>query len=216
MQQQAFQQQPQIVNNNFCPAMQPAPQFVQQVQLPAQFVQKAQHLLARPSPHSAMARLQLHFACDKLRNMDALSKSDPYVQVFVRAAEDSASSSSSRGVRGSSRGGGDGGGGAVSVALTGWQLVGETEIVWDNLSPQFETAVAVDFHFEEQQVVMLRVLDADEVREEAKGWDDRVLDIVSATENPRRERCALLHIDRFRLTTLENLPQVVTARRAQR
>ena len=42
------------------------------------------------------------------------------------------------------------------------EKIGQTEVIYDNLSPEFATSLMIDYHFEEQQIILVRVLDVDE------------------------------------------------------
>jgi len=43
-----------------------------------------------------------------------------------------------------------------------WQQIGKTEIIHDNLNPEFVTKILVDFHFEQQEVFKVEVYDSDD------------------------------------------------------
>lgn len=43
-----------------------------------------------------------------------------------------------------------------------WQQIGKTEIIHDNLNPEFVTKTMVDFHFEQQEVFKVEVYDSDD------------------------------------------------------
>ena len=78
-------------------------------------------------------KLQMFISCRKLTDMDTFSKSDPFVEVFEKLSGDS-----------------------------NWKSVGKTEIVWDNLNPDFIKNFAIDFHFEETRNLLFKVYDADD------------------------------------------------------
>ena len=78
-----------------------------------------------------LSKLELHFSCKKLKNMDVLSKSDPQVQVYMKMRQEA------------------------------YQLVAKTEMIKDNLNPSFTKAVPVDYYFEEVQHLKLVVMDID-------------------------------------------------------
>jgi len=42
-----------------------------------------------------------------------------------------------------------------------WQQIDRTEIIHDNLSPQWVKKILVDFHFEQQEVFKVEVYDSD-------------------------------------------------------
>lgn len=82
------------------------------------------------------SQLELRFSCQKLKNLDFLSKSDPVVQVFQQKHNPTTSTKS-------------------------FEFVGQTEIIKDNLSPEFKEPILVDYYFQEQQIFLLKVLDVD-------------------------------------------------------
>lgn len=104
-------------------------------------------MFAAPPPPSApemvpQARFELSFSCKKLKNLDFLSKSDPIVLVYVRT----------RGQQ-------------------GMTLMGQTEIIADNLNPEFVKTVLVDYYFEEEQTFQIKVLDVDKDKTTFKDAD---------------------------------------------
>lgn len=42
-----------------------------------------------------------------------------------------------------------------------WQKLGQTEIIHDNLNPEFVRKIMVDFHFEQQEKYKVEVYDSD-------------------------------------------------------
>jgi hypothetical protein len=65
--------------------------------------------------------------------MDTFSKSDPLVQVFSR-----------------------------HTTSESWYEIGRTEIIWDNLNPEWTTTFLLDYHFEEQTYLSFKVFDAND------------------------------------------------------
>jgi len=88
--------------------------------------------------------LELSISCRDLKDLDWIGKSDPFVQVFIKT---------------------------VSRGNTKMELVGQTEIVENNLNPNFKTPVIAPYHFEEEQTVLLQVWDADKDRHTFKDAD---------------------------------------------
>ena len=43
-----------------------------------------------------------------------------------------------------------------------WREIGRTEIVWNNLNPDFVTKVEVDYYFEENQSFLIEAYDMDD------------------------------------------------------
>lgn len=87
-----------------------------------------------PGTDGRMCTLELRFSGRDLKDMDLLSKSDPFVMVYV-------------GKEGKEP-----------------ELIGQTEIIDDNRNPEWSTGVCVDYYFGEQQTVLCKVLDADDDR----------------------------------------------------
>ncbi len=43
-----------------------------------------------------------------------------------------------------------------------WQKIGQTEVIHDNLNPEFVKKIIVDFHFEQSENYKLEVYDSDD------------------------------------------------------
>ena len=69
---------------------------------------------------ASLSRVQLFISCRKLKDMDTFSKSDPLVEVLEKGADSQ-----------------------------NWNTVGKTEVIWDNLNPDFVKNFIFDFYFEE-------------------------------------------------------------------
>jgi hypothetical protein len=67
-------------------------------------------------------RVALFLSCRKLKDLDAVSKSDPQVEVYIK-----------------------------DRAAPHWTLVGKTEIVNNNLNPDFSKFIECDYYFEREQ-----------------------------------------------------------------
>lgn len=67
--------------------------------------------------------IELSFDCVDLPNLDTFSKTDPFLKVYEKIVKNN----------------------------RGWVHRGNTEIIYNNLNPQFSTSVKVDFFFEEKQ-----------------------------------------------------------------
>jgi|AntRauMFilla1563_2_1112583.scaffolds.fasta_scaffold101324_1 hypothetical protein len=84
---------------------------------------------AMPPPPPPVSVLELSIECCNLKDKDILSKSDPMVSVYERR-------------RGTS---------------DQFNLIGETELIQNNLNPKFTTPIKVDFFFEELQELLFKV-----------------------------------------------------------
>jgi hypothetical protein len=78
-------------------------------------------------------KLQLFISCRKLVDLDTFSKSDPFVEVYEKLSNESK-----------------------------FRSLGKTEIIWDNLNPDFIKNFTIDFHFEETRFLLFKVYDADD------------------------------------------------------
>lgn len=84
-----------------------------------------------------MTEVQLFISCRKLKDMDTFSKSDPFVEVYEKY-----------------------------TSTNQWIRIDRTEVVWDNLNPDFVKSFKFPFQFEEQKYLKFKVFDADD--DEAK------------------------------------------------
>ena len=90
--------------------------------------------------NSDTIKVQLFISCRKLKDVETFSKSDPFVEVFYK------------------------------TAVGGWIKLGQTEVIWDNLNPDFVKSFTVDYYFEEQMYLFFKVFDANiENGREVKG-----------------------------------------------
>lgn len=82
----------------------------------------------------------LYIKCKGLKDVEVFSKSDPFVEVFERTNE------------------------------TDWNKIGQTEVIWDNLNPEFTKSFELDYYFEVQIYLKFSVFDANmENLKEIKG-----------------------------------------------
>ena len=79
---------------------------------------------------SDIIQLQLFISCRKLKDVETFSKSDPYVEVYEKTHSQD------------------------------WCKIGQTEVIWDNLNPDFIKSFTLDFYFEEQKYLFFKVFDA--------------------------------------------------------
>ena len=73
-------------------------------------------------------RVQLFIRCTGLTDVEILSKSDPYVEVYQQNGSN-------------------------------WKLIGRTEVIWDNLDPEFSTCIELDYFFEVETRLNFKVFD---------------------------------------------------------
>lgn len=92
------------------------------------------------------SRIALYISCRKLKDLDNMSKSDPQVEVYTRE-------------RGS----------------TQWGLIGKTEIVRNNLNPDFSTFVESDYYFEKEQQLRFMVYDVDDRSKDFIGMNETTI-----------------------------------------
>ena len=79
-------------------------------------------------------KIQIFISCRKLKDTDVFSKSDPQVHVSMREAKQK------------------------------YQIIGKTEVVSNNLNPDFVTFLTVDYCFEKEQFLKFDVFDVDPVK----------------------------------------------------
>ncbi len=78
------------------------------------------------------SKIQLTISCRNLADLDTFSKSDPEVHVYMREAK--------------------------SVKYT---LIGKTEMILNNLNPDFAKVFIIDYFFEKEQIIKFEVYDVD-------------------------------------------------------
>ncbi|KYQ93593.1 phospholipid-binding protein [Tieghemostelium lacteum] len=88
--------------------------------------------MTTPNIPKPTSKVELRFTCTKLKDLDVFSKSDPMVLVY-----------------------------AQDPRTQSWNKIGQTEMVKNNLSPQFKTPVRMDYYFEEVQNLRFTVIDVD-------------------------------------------------------
>ncbi len=77
-------------------------------------------------------RVALYISCRKLKDMDLTSKTDPQVDVFVK-----------------------------DRTSKDWYLCGKTEVINNNLNPDFSKFIECDYYFEREQHVRFMLWDVD-------------------------------------------------------
>lgn len=83
--------------------------------------------------------VNLYFSCKKIKDADVFSKSDPFIKVYRYTDQSSQKSSNV-------------------------EFLGMTEIIQDNLNPDFETAIKTDYFFEKTQRMKADLYDCDDVK----------------------------------------------------
>ncbi|OMJ95503.1 hypothetical protein SteCoe_1100 [Stentor coeruleus] len=78
-----------------------------------------------------IVKVHLFIKCCEIKDVEFFSKSDPFVEVFERTRD------------------------------TEWNKIGQTEVVWNNLNPEFVKCFDFDYYFEEQKYLLFKVFDAD-------------------------------------------------------
>lgn len=84
--------------------------------------------------------VQLFISCRKLKNLDLMSKSDPFCEVFMK--NDSRSQ---------------------------WLKVGQTDTVNNSLNPDFAVPITINYYFEKNQEIRFEVYDDDGSSREEQG-----------------------------------------------
>jgi Ca2+-dependent lipid-binding protein len=79
------------------------------------------------------SKVELSISCQKLRNLDTFSKSDPFVVLYTESTPGQ------------------------------WKESGRTEIIDDNLNPEFSKKFEMTYRFETQQKLKFEVYDSDSV-----------------------------------------------------
>ncbi|CAD8067375.1 unnamed protein product [Paramecium primaurelia] len=75
----------------------------------------------------SIQKLELFISCRQLDDLDTVSVSDPYVVLYLKNSQKK------------------------------WNQIGQTELIWNNLNPNFATSILIEYHFEAQQHLKLEV-----------------------------------------------------------
>ncbi|CAD8151829.1 unnamed protein product [Paramecium octaurelia] len=75
----------------------------------------------------AIQKLELFFSCRQLDDLDTMSVSDPYIILFQKTNQNN------------------------------WSKIGQTELIWNNLNPNFATSIIIEYYFEVHQYLKLEV-----------------------------------------------------------
>lgn len=84
------------------------------------------------APDDLNSKIQLHLSCRNLPRMDLLSKSDPFVVIYKKEADDKQ-----------------------------WREIQRTETIWNNEDPEFPDHIVMKFKFEAVQKLRFEVYDRD-------------------------------------------------------
>ncbi|CAD8066081.1 unnamed protein product [Paramecium sonneborni] len=103
-------------------------------------------------------RITLHLACRQLKDKDTFSKSDPQVLVFEKKFRNNCLDHQ-------------------------WSLIGKTEIVKNNLNPNFQTSIILDYIFEVKQPLKFEVRDVDGENFDDLGCVETTVGIMFGSRN---------------------------------
>jgi hypothetical protein len=105
-------------------------------------------LAGAPAPRLS-SKVELFLSAKSLRKADLLSKSDPFVVVYVAVPRPVAAYGGSRAAP------------AAGAPAYDWQELGRTEVIQDDQDPQWAKRMVLQFHFEEAQPLRFVVWDDD-------------------------------------------------------
>lgn len=86
-------------------------------------------------PGGPSNKVLISIACRNLIDLDTFSKSDPIVHVFLRDSK-----------------------------MKPYSLIGKTEMVLNNLNPDFTKTFSIDYYFEKEQWIKFEVYDVDDTK----------------------------------------------------
>jgi copine 1/2/3 len=107
------------------------------------------------------SKIELYVACRNLKNEDTLSKNDPQVHLSIKNKEGE------------------------------WELHSKTEVIKENLDPDFVKTFLVDFIFEKEQHVKFDVFDIDDETKEDKDRIGSVETTISSLFGARNQTSVL-------------------------
>lgn len=79
-----------------------------------------------------VTKVEISVSCRGLQDMDIFSKSDPMCVMFVKEGTNNE-----------------------------WHEYGRTEVIWNNLNPDFAKKFVIDYYFEERQELKFEIYDID-------------------------------------------------------
>ena len=86
-----------------------------------------------PTEEPCGQEVELYFQGRNLKDLDTFSKSDPQVRVSIKEGPTSST----------------------------WKKVGETEIIQNNLNPDWKNTIKIFYQFEINQIIRIEVVDSD-------------------------------------------------------
>ena len=98
-------------------------------------------------------KVQISISCRNLADLDLLSKSDPIVHVFLKDAKNK-----------------------------NYTMIGKTEIINNNLNPDFTKTFTIDYYFEKEQWVKFEVYDVDSMSLEHIGNCETTLSRIMTSQ----------------------------------
>ena len=113
-----------------------------------------------PAYEQPVSKIELRVSCRNLVDMDVLSKSDPFVVLFMQ-----------------------------HQGNTTWSEIGRTETIMDNLNPDFVKSFTVDYFFEEQQNIKFEVYDSDDPNSRNLSSHDFIGRVVTTLGSIVGENC---------------------------
>lgn len=99
-------------------------------------------------------KIQIFISCRKLKDLDIISKTDPVVKVSIRDSKQK-----------------------------NYTQIGQTEVIHNNLNPDFTKHFTVDYFFEKEQFVKFDVYDVDNVKNDYIGFVEVTVGKLMASPN---------------------------------
>ena len=96
--------------------------------------------------------VELHLSCVGLKNLDLLSKSDPFVVIYSNTSSSAGSLQS-------------------QAPGSSWEELKRTETLWDTLNPEFPDQIVLRYHFEQVQELRFDVYDRDNESNDLQAHD---------------------------------------------
>jgi Ca2+-dependent lipid-binding protein len=84
--------------------------------------------------------INIYVSCRNLVDLDVLGKSDPFVELFIKTEKE-----------------------------TTWLSLGKSEVVWNDLNPDFIKVFLVNYFFEKNQILRAEIYEHDEEAPELIG-----------------------------------------------
>ncbi|CAD8072644.1 unnamed protein product [Paramecium sonneborni] len=103
-------------------------------------------------------KITLHLACRKLKDKDTFSKSDPQILIFGKQFRN-------------------------NCLDQNWSIIGKTETIQNNLNPNFQTSIILDYIFEIKQPLRFEVRDVDGDNFDDLGFVETTVGIIFGSRN---------------------------------